>query len=65
MEYADSFNMNPHKWLLVSFDFSALWLKDTQTLTSALSITPSYLKNKASDTGSIVDYRDWQMPLVN
>eukprot|EP00002_Diphylleia_rotans_P004276 TRINITY_DN1308_c0_g1_i1.p1 TRINITY_DN1308_c0_g1~~TRINITY_DN1308_c0_g1_i1.p1 ORF type:complete len:314 (-),score=64.83 TRINITY_DN1308_c0_g1_i1:143-1084(-) len=25
VEYADSFNFNPHKWLLVNFDCSALW----------------------------------------
>ena len=25
IQYADSFNFNPHKWLLVNFDCSALW----------------------------------------
>lgn len=25
VEYADSFNMNPHKWLLINFDCSAFW----------------------------------------
>jgi aromatic-L-amino-acid/L-tryptophan decarboxylase len=25
VEYSDSFNFNPHKWLLVSFDCSTLW----------------------------------------
>lgn len=25
MERADSFNFNPHKWLLVNFDCSAMW----------------------------------------
>ena len=25
IEYADSFNFNPHKWMLVNFDCSALW----------------------------------------
>lgn len=25
VEYADSFNMNAHKWLLVQFDASILW----------------------------------------
>ncbi|XP_057866799.2 tyrosine decarboxylase 2 isoform X2 [Cryptomeria japonica] len=27
LEDADSFNMNPHKWLLTNFDCSALWVK--------------------------------------
>lgn len=25
IEYTDSFNFNPHKWLLTNFDCSALW----------------------------------------
>lgn len=25
VEYSDSYNFNPHKWLLVNFDCSALW----------------------------------------
>lgn len=25
VQYADSFDFNPHKWLLVNFDCSALW----------------------------------------
>jgi aromatic-L-amino-acid decarboxylase len=32
-------------------------------LTSALSITPSYLRNSYSDSGLVTDYRDWQIPL--
>lgn len=27
IEKADSFNFNPHKWMLVNFDCSAMWLK--------------------------------------
>lgn len=25
LKYADSFNFNPHKWLLINFDCSAMW----------------------------------------
>ena len=25
LELADSFNFNPHKWMLVNFDCSAMW----------------------------------------
>ncbi|HEV7722817.1 MAG TPA: pyridoxal-dependent decarboxylase, partial [Iamia sp.] len=28
-----------------------------------LSITPEYLRNTASGSGAVVDYRDWQVPL--
>lgn len=27
VEKADSFNMNPHKWLLTNFDCSTLWVQ--------------------------------------
>lgn len=59
----DSFDFNTHKWLLTNFDASCLFIKHRTSLTSALSITPSYLRNTFSDTGLITDYRDWQIPL--
>lgn len=63
VERADSFNFNPHKWLLTNFDCSAMWVRDRASLIKALSISPEYLKNAASDAGAVVDYRDWQTPL--
>lgn len=42
---------------------SCLWVKNRTDLTSALSITPSYLRNDFSDSGLVTDYRDWQIPL--
>lgn len=59
----DSFNMNMHKWLLTNFDASCLYIRNRAYLTSALSITPSYLRNPYSDAGLVTDYRDWQIPL--
>ncbi|HEX2838731.1 MAG TPA: pyridoxal-dependent decarboxylase [Phycisphaerales bacterium] len=63
VEHADSICFNPHKWLLTNFDCNCFWTRDRATLTSALSITPEYLRNAASDAGAVVDYRDWQVPL--
>lgn len=63
VERADTFNFNPHKWLLTNFDCSALFTRDRPALVGALSITPEYLRNRASDAGSVIDYRDWQVPL--
>ena len=40
-----------------------MFLKDRTDVTSALSITPSYLRNSFSDSGLVTDYRDWQIPL--
>lgn len=59
----DSYDTNLHKWLLVNFDASCLWVKNRKHLTDALSITPSYLRNQHSDSGLVTDYRDWQIPL--
>jgi aromatic-L-amino-acid decarboxylase len=63
VELVDSFNFNPHKWMRINFDCSAFWVKDKEILVDALSVTPEYLRNKLSDSGAVVDYRDWQIPL--
>jgi aromatic-L-amino-acid decarboxylase len=63
LELADSYAFNPHKWLLTNFDCDCFYVADRSSLIDALSITPEYLRNEASDSGSVVDYRDWQVPL--
>ncbi|MEQ8770208.1 MAG: pyridoxal-dependent decarboxylase [Phycisphaerales bacterium] len=60
---ADSVCLNPHKWGLVTFDCDLFWVRDRRALIDALSITPEYLRNAATDAGSVIDYRDWQVPL--
>ncbi|KAM6178292.1 aromatic-L-amino-acid decarboxylase [Rhynchocyon petersi] len=63
VEFADSFNFNPHKWLLVNFDCSAMWVKNRTSLTGAFKLDPVYLKHSHQDSGLITDYRHWQLPL--
>ncbi|OMJ22405.1 Aromatic-L-amino-acid decarboxylase [Smittium culicis] len=63
MNRSDSFNFNPHKWMLVNFDLSALWFKNSYYVKSALSIHRDYYKNNATDSGLVQDYKDWQLPL--
>ena len=63
MIHVDSFNMNMHKWLLVNFDASCLFVQNRNHLTRALSISAAYYVNKHSDSGLVTDYRDWQIPL--
>ncbi|XP_030652504.1 aromatic-L-amino-acid decarboxylase isoform X7 [Nomascus leucogenys] len=63
VEFADSFNFNPHKWLLVNFDCSAMWVKKRTDLTGAFRLDPTYLKHSHQDSGLITDYRHWQIPL--
>lgn len=63
LELADSYVFNPHKWMFTNFDCSALFVAERAALTGALSINPEYLKNRASEQGAVIDYRDWQVPL--
>jgi aromatic-L-amino-acid decarboxylase len=63
LEFADSYVFNPHKWMLVNFDCSAFFVADRSSLTRALSIVPEYLRNQASESGEVIDYRDWQIQL--
>jgi aromatic-L-amino-acid/L-tryptophan decarboxylase len=63
VEHADSYVTNPHKWLLTTFDCSAFWVRDRDALVGALSILPEYLRNPATESGVVVDYRDWHPQL--
>ncbi|KAF9511208.1 hypothetical protein BS47DRAFT_1487046 [Hydnum rufescens UP504] len=55
--FADSCCVNFHKWGLVNFDASTLWLRDRRHLTEALDVSPYYLRNKHSDEGTL-QFRD-------
>jgi aromatic-L-amino-acid decarboxylase len=63
VEWADSYTTDAHKWLLTGFDATLFWVADRAALTGALGILPEYLRNAATDTGAVVDYRDWQIEL--
>jgi aromatic-L-amino-acid/L-tryptophan decarboxylase len=63
LELADSYAFNPHKWMFTNFDCDCFWVADRGELIRSLSILPEYLRNKASESGAVLDYRDWQIPL--
>jgi aromatic-L-amino-acid decarboxylase len=63
LELADSYCFNPHKWMFTNFDCDCFYVADRKTLIEALSVLPEYLKNKATESGAVIDYRDWQIPL--
>jgi aromatic-L-amino-acid decarboxylase len=63
LDDADSYATNPHKWLLTNFDCDAFWVADRAALLGALSILPEYLRNAATESGAVIDYRDWHVPL--
>jgi aromatic-L-amino-acid decarboxylase len=63
VEEADSYTFNAHKWLFTNFDCNVLWVADRAPLVETLSIVPPYLRNTASESGEVIDYRDWHVPL--
>jgi len=63
LESADSYVFNPHKWMFTNFDCDCFYVADRAALINALSVLPEYLRNKASESGAVIDYRDWQIPL--
>jgi aromatic-L-amino-acid decarboxylase len=63
VDRVDSYVFNPHKWLLTNFDCDVLYVADRTALISSLSVLPEYLRNAASESGAVIDYRDWHVPL--
>ena len=63
VELADSYTFNPHKWMFTNFDCNCFYVADRKSLIDTLSILPEYLRNQASESGAVIDYRDWHIPL--
>ena len=63
LDAADSYCFNPHKWMFTNFDCTCFWLRDRRALIEALAILPDFLRNQATASGEVIDYRDWQVPL--
>ena len=63
LDYADSYCFNPHKWMFTNFDCDCFYVADRQELIRTLSVLPEYLRNKQTESGAVIDYRDWHVPL--
>ena len=70
MELADSIVINPHKWLFVPLDFSALYIRHPALLRSVFTLVPEYLSGDAMPAGdengparADVDYMDYGIQL--
>ena len=61
VEHVDSFNFNPHKWILTNFDCSAHFVKDSGSLIRTFEIHPEYLKTGVD--ALVKNYRDWGIQL--
>jgi aromatic-L-amino-acid decarboxylase len=63
VELADSYTFNPHKWMFTNFDCNCFYVADRRHLIQTLSILPEYLRNQATESGAVIDYRDWHIQL--
>jgi aromatic-L-amino-acid/L-tryptophan decarboxylase len=63
VELADSYCFNPHKWMFTNFDCDCFYVRDRAALIRPLSVLPEFLRNRATESGAVIDYRDWQIPL--
>jgi aromatic-L-amino-acid decarboxylase len=63
VELADSYCFNPHKWMFTNFDCDVFWVANRDELINTFSILPEYLRNQATESGEVFDYRDWHIQL--
>lgn len=63
LEFADSYFFNPHKWMFTNFDCTCFYVTDRKALIQTMSVLPEYLRNQATESGAVIDYRDWHVPL--
>lgn len=63
VELADSYCFNPHKWMFTNFDCDVFWVANREELINTFSILPEYLRNQATESGQVFDYRDWHVQL--
>ncbi len=61
VERADSFVMNPHKWMFMPLDFSAFYTRQVDTLKRAFSILPEYLRT--AEGSSVTNFMDYGVQL--
>lgn len=61
IELADSLVVNPHKWLFVPMDLSALYVKDEATVRKAFNIVPEFVLS--TPERGVVNYMDYGLQL--
>ena len=61
LERADSFVVNPHKWLFVPVDLSILFTRKSEILKQAFSLVPEYLKT--AEDSVVENYMDYGIQL--
>jgi aromatic-L-amino-acid decarboxylase len=49
--------------MFTNFDCNCFYVADRKHLVQTLSILPEYLRNQATESGAVIDYRDWHIQL--
>lgn len=62
-DQADSFVVNPHKWILTPMDCSTLYVRRPDILKNAFSILPEYLRSAETDAQTVINYMDYGVQL--
>ena len=58
---ADSFVLNPHKWMFTNFDCSVLYVKDEKQFQQTFRLVPHYLQTNIDN--EVNDYSNWGIQL--
>jgi len=61
VDEADSFVVNPHKWLFVPMDLSVLYCRNKEWLRDAFSLVPEYLRTAGDERA--LNYHEYGVPL--
>jgi len=49
--------------MFTNFDCDCFYVADRKALIDTLSVLPEFLRNQATESGAVIDYRDWHVPL--
>uniref|UniRef100_A0A146LYZ4 Histidine decarboxylase n=2 Tax=Lygus hesperus TaxID=30085 RepID=A0A146LYZ4_LYGHE len=61
IEYVSSLAFNPSKWMMVHFDCTAMWVRNSKAVHRTFTVDPLYLQHENS--GLAIDFMHWQIPL--
>ncbi len=62
-ELADSFTLNPHKWLFTPFDLSVLYCRRMDVLHRAFSLVPEYLRAPDAERETVRNHSEYGIQL--
>ena len=62
-ERADSFTLNPHKWLFTPFDLSVLYCRRMDVLHRAFSLVPEYLRAPQAERETVTNHSEYGIQL--